>query len=420
MKLDYQKKFLALESQGPFSSLHDEDKTFIKEKAFEFYLSFQELMMLATWAQDLRLWQEGNLQGLWPKEKLLKKDLFIFLKKSYDEIKNQKKDYATFLPQKKNFREIKIAQTPFEDKILGLCPVASEKTRCCNLQTLDAARNCGFDCSYCSIQSFYHDDTVLIDKNLKEKLQNLLLDPEKIYHIGTGQSSDSLMWGDKEGILTALVEFAKKNPNVILELKTKSANVAELLALRPPRNVIVTWTLNTETIIKNEEFLTASLKERLNAARLVSDAGQLVGFHFHPMVYYKDFEKDYADVAKKVLTLFKPEEVALLSLGTLTYTKSVMNKIRKRGMQSKILQMPFDEIAGKFSYPREIKVLLFKNLFEALSFWKDKVYFYMCMEDPSLWKEVFGFEYQNNDEFEFKMKKAYLEKINEFPIKSKI
>ncbi len=413
MKFDYPKKFEALETQGLFLSLKKTDFEFIKEQAFKYYFSFQEAKTLSTWALDLRLWQEGSLKDLWPNGLQNKKEIFANLEEKYEEIRSTKKDYSVFVPERRSSREVKIGPTPFEARILGLCPVASEKTRCCNLETLDAARNCGFDCSYCSIQSFYHDDTVLIDKNLKEKLENLVIDTTKTYHIGTGQSSDSLMWGNKNGILEALVAFAQKYPNVILELKTKSANVAELLNLNPPRNIIVTWTLNTETIIKNEEFLTATLEERLAAARKVSDAGLLVGFHFHPIVYYKGFESEYREVCQKLLERFKSDELALISLGTLTYTKTVMNKIRKRGLQSKILQMPIEEIAGKFSYPREIKLELFKNLYDSLKPWHGKVYFYMCMEDPSLWKEVFQLAYESNEEFERQMKEAYLQKIKQ-------
>ena len=74
---------------------------------------------------------------------------------------------------------------------LGMCPVASPKTRCCNLMTLDAVEKCGFDCSYCSIQSFYHGNEVVFDGGFADKLARLELDPQKTYHIGTGQSSDS-------------------------------------------------------------------------------------------------------------------------------------------------------------------------------------------------------------------------------------
>lgn len=64
---------------------------------------------------------------------------------------------------------------------LGLCPVASEKTRCCNLLTLDAVESCGFDCSYCSIQSFYNQNTIHLTVVLKINYSNL--NPTLIKHI---------------------------------------------------------------------------------------------------------------------------------------------------------------------------------------------------------------------------------------------
>ena len=43
--------------------------------------------------------------------------------------------------------------------------------------------------------------------------------------------------------------------------------------------------------------------------------------------------------------------------------------------------------------------------------WHDEVFFYLCMEDKSLWRECFGYEYASNDEFERAMKSAYMAKI---------
>ena len=116
------------------------------------------------------------------------------------------------------------------------------------------------------------------------KLLNLNLDPRinKTYHIGTGQASDSLMFGNREGILDSLFEFARENPNVILEFKTKSDNISYFLENAVPKNILLTWSLNTPTIIQNEEHLTASLDKRINAARKMADKGIKVGFHFHP------------------------------------------------------------------------------------------------------------------------------------------
>ena len=294
---------------------------------------------------------------------------------------------------------------------LGRCPVASEKTRCCNLLTLDAVEKCGFDCSYCSIQSFYHANEVTFDSSFADKLSRLKLNSDQIYHIGTGQSSDSLMWGNHQGVLEALCEFARTHPNVILELKTKSKNISWLLKNPVPENVLCTWSMNPQTIIDHEEHLSANLGQRIASARALADKGCVVGFHFHPIIHYQGWQQDYANIALRLTSEFSQEEVALISMGTLTFTKSVMKTIRNRDLTSKILQMPMEPSAGKWSYPEHIKLELFDHVYQSFEPWHDEVFFYLCMEPQSYWKPVFGFDYEDNLTFESAMKSAYLDKI---------
>jgi len=173
------------------------------------------------------MWNEPTLQEIWIDD-TQKKKILLHVKNFYETTKLKPKSYPQN-PTLKTEHKIKFSTVAKESLGLGSCPVASPKTRCCNLMTLDAVESCGFDCSYCSIQSFYNQNTITFDKNFAQKLSSLKLDPNKRYHIGTGQSSDSLMWGNKEGVLEALFTFAKANPNVILEFKTKSHNISYLL-----------------------------------------------------------------------------------------------------------------------------------------------------------------------------------------------
>src|SRR3990172_8145513 len=121
-----------------------------------------------------------------------------------------------------------------------MCPVASEETVCCNLRTIDAVENCAFGCSYCTIQTFY-SDTFKFDADFTTKLKKIKLDLNRFYHFGTGQSSDSLVWGNKNGTLDALCQFAKGAPNVLLEFKTKSNNLRYLLENDIPANIVCSW-----------------------------------------------------------------------------------------------------------------------------------------------------------------------------------
>ncbi len=398
-----------------FYKLSEKEREFLRELFISLYLSSQDLKKLIDIAIDLKMWREGSIIEIVPKiesgdnKKAIKQKFFRELESRIEKLRLNK-NYSFTLKKPKQ-EKIKITQEKKDSFGFGLCPVASPKTRCCNLLTLDAVESCGFDCSYCSIQSFYNQNRVIFDENFNEKLQNLRLDPNEIYHIGTGQSSDSLMWGNRYGVLDALVEFAKKNRNVILELKSKSDNISYFLENEIPKNIILTWSLNPQIVIDSEEHLTASLEERLNSAKKVAKRGIKVGFHFHPMVYFKGWREEYKKIFDYLLENFSPKEVILISLGTLTFIKPVIKKIRTREFESKILQMPLVDSDGKFSYPKEIKLEMFKFAFNSLKEWKNEVFFYMCMENHNLWREVFGYEYPTNETFEMDMKLNYISKI---------
>ncbi|OQX74389.1 MAG: hypothetical protein B6D59_02715 [Campylobacteraceae bacterium 4484_4] len=412
------KKRLKYEETPYFHALSQKERDFLLEAAQKYRFSLQTFRQIAEIAVDLRQWGEPGIASVFPHHlqnsyqgKKLQSMILSDLKQKWQRLKEHPTAYRSESHNNYRAESFKITATQKEHVGFGMCPVASAKTRCCNLLTLDAVESCGFDCSYCSIQSFYNENRIVFDTNFEEKLQNLQIDPDEIYHIGTGQSSDSLMWGNRYGVLDALVAFAKKHPNVILELKTKSKNIDYLLKHEIPPNIIVTWSLNPQIVIDHEEHLTASLDERINAARAVADKGILVGFHFHPMIHIEKWREEYGAVFARLLKEFDASEVILVSLGTLTFIKPVIKKIRQRDFKSKILQIPLVDAGGKLSYPLDIKREMFKFAYESLSPWHKKVFFYMCMEDHSLWRDVFGYAYPTNESFENDMKLFYMNKI---------
>jgi len=395
-----------------YSKLPLTTQEFIKEKATLLKFSFSEIKQVVEIARDLDMWNEKSIIELFPTHDQ-KKVVMNRLKKAYEELRAKPNNYDDFelknIPQEQKFN---FKTEPKDGFGLGLCPVASEKTRCCNLLTLDAVESCGFDCSYCSIQSFYNQNTITFDSRFKDKLLNLNLDKNKTYHIGTGQASDSLMFGNREGILDALFEFARQNPNVILEFKTKSDNIKYFLENEVPNNILCTWSLNTPTIIQNEEHLAASLDKRINAARKMADKGVKVGFHFHPIVEYENYLSEYKEVYDRLISEFKAQEVALVSFGTLTFIKPVIKQLRDREFRSKITQMPFEDASGKSSYPDNIKVEMFKHAYESFKPWHKQVFFYLCMEEHQMWAKTFGYQYSTNNDFEHAMLSSYAKTLN--------
>ena len=416
-------KLIQLKKDKVFLNLNESIKQDIVEISDKYPFSFQDLRQLSIIATDLYMWNESGVRDCIEgfeniqKNDLSKKEVIAHVKNYWEDLRGAKIKYEPV-----NKKEVerpkprKIQLSDQENEVFGMCPVASEKTVCCNLMTIDAVQGCSLGCSYCSIQTFYSDGKVSVDKNLAEKLANIPLDPDKNYHIGSGQSSDSLVIGNKEGVLDAQLKFARENPNIILEFKTKSNNISHLLKTDLPDNVFVCWSLNPQLFIDHEEHGTASLNQRLKAAKDLSRKGVLVGFHFHPIVYYEGYEDDYKNIVKKVMSMFAPSEVAMISMGTLTFIKPAINKLRSTGLKSKVLQIPMADAVGKSSYTKEIKKEIFSTVYDQFQAWHKDVFLYLCMEESSVWESVFGSYYKDNVDFETALFDSVSTKMNKLEI----
>ena len=417
----YEDKFETYKDRTLFSQLDDEDQDFIRRRARGYRFTFQELRFVCEAALDLAMWNEIPLRTWWEGEEKSRKIRDRASKKAFLQtlqswlhgLKSEPKSYpksglAGPLPPDSN-----LVAEPLKKTVFGMCPVASTDTVCCNLRTIDSVENCGFRCSYCTIQTFYKEK-IVFDKNIGEKLSKIELDPRRRYHTGTGQSSDSLMWGNRFGMLDTLCRFAAENPNVLLELKTKSGNIDYFLADRLQGNVFPSWSLNTPTIIRNEEHFTADLDERLRAARTVCDRSIKVGFHFHPLVHYKGWREDYRRIARRLTADFDAAEVLFVSFGSVTFIKPAVKAIRQRGGSTKMLQMELvPGSKGKLTYPDSIKKEMFNLLYEAFEGWHSKVFMYLCMEKAELWKSTFGRVYRTNEDFEEDFCRHIFQKIDD-------
>lgn len=433
--INHKSKIENFKEKTLFAELNVEQQVFVQVVAEELVLSFQEFRQLIEACRDLYMWNEIPLEKWWEhqfvetkhalsilpelpgqsaqQKQILKKSMFKKLREHMTALKKGEKKYGkAFVAVKPPRASSKVVAKKTDKNIMGMCPVASEKTVCCNLRTIDAVENCAFGCSYCSVQTFYSKEFVF-DENFEEKLMAIEIEPERFYHIGTGQASDSLLWGNRNGNLDSLCKFALKYPNVLLELKTKSDNISYFLDNDIPKNIVLSWSINTQTVIENEEHFTASLDKRIRAARQVANEGVKVAFHFHPMVYYQGWEEEYPAIAKRLIDEFDQSEVLFISFGTVTLIKPVMKNVRKLGYSTKILQMDLvPDPHGKLTYPDEIKRKLFKNQYEAFAPWHDEVFFYMCMEKADIWKGIIEQNYANNEEFEKDFGNKTMAKIN--------
>ena len=343
MAEDYREKFRRLAPNTLFPLLDEDTRLFVENLSFDLRLTFQEVRLLSQAARDLSMWNGPLVQEWWKMNmpdadnrdfpelrggRRVKKKLWAEFLAWYDGLRLEPPRYPPENTPVQGRRKTNTECEQSTKTVSGQCPVASPDTVCCLLRTIDAVLGCPYACSYCTIQTFYRD-TLIFDRDFSEKLKEVEPEPDRFHRYGSGQSSDSLALGNRYGILDTLISFAGEHPQILLELKTKSGRIDYLLESEVPRNLVCTWSVNTDTIIRWEENHTPGLDQRIVAARKAADAGIKVGFHFHPIVRYRGWEGEYDSLISEIMNNFSTDEVLYISFGTITLIKPVIRAIRE-------------------------------------------------------------------------------------------
>ena len=281
-------------------------------------------------------------------------------------------------------------------RFLEHCPAGTPGLVCCNYLVVSLISNCPMDCSYCFLQEYLANNPILkvftnSDDLLEEVAQVVDRQPWRQFRIGTGELSDSLALDTLVGFSADLVPFFAARKNVLLELKTKSDCIDNLLRLESHGRVVVSWSLTPPAIADTEEHGTASFVERLRAAQRVQQAGYKIGFHFDPLIEYPNWETDYRQALEQVLTTVDPRGVAWVSFGSLRITPPLRKVIRQRFPQTRLLsgeQVLCDD--GKWRTFQALRVKMYRSLITQLNSLAPMVPVYMCMETAPVWQKVFG------------------------------
>ncbi len=277
---------------------------------------------------------------------------------------------------------------------LKKCP-GTKNYRCCNYQILHVGSYCPMDCSYCILQTYFHPPLIQFFLNrskMKEELEKKVFSSDRVWRIGTGEFTDSLVWDELFNYSEFLVKIFKNQTKAVLELKTKTVNIDNLLELEHNKKIIVSWSLNTEKIIEEDERKTSTLDERLNAASVCEEWGYKLAFHFDPLVFYEGAEDEYKKVVRKIFEYVSPENIVYISLGSFRFMPDLKEIIKKRFPLSKIWAGEFfSGMDNKMRYFKPLRMQLYKSIYDEFMRIDKSLCLYFCMEDDQVWERVFGF-----------------------------
>jgi len=276
------------------------------------------------------------------------------------------------------------------------CP-GTREYRCCGYHVLNIGMNCPMDCVYCILQAYLNNPWLSFFVNVEDlftELDQAFRDnPGEFFRIGTGEFTDSLALDRLTGLSRKLVSYFRTRDNAVLELKTKSDMIDNLLDVEHGGRTVVAWSLNSPQVMRREEIRTATLDQRLDAARKCADQGYLLAFHFDPIIFHEGWERGYRETIVKLFNAVPADLIAWISLGALRYIPQLKSTATERFPGSRFFYQEFIEgLDGKSRYFRDQRVEMYRLIAEELQrHASGRTCIYFCMENDTVWKDVFGF-----------------------------
>ena len=300
-------------------------------------------------------------------------------------------------------------------RFLKKCP-GSKGVVCCNYYTINSVTGCPYDCSYCILQHYIGNNPfITVFLNREKAVEEIVsfLDENSSIRVGTGELADSLALDhllDESGFFIG--ELAKRSlfDRVQFEFKTKSAETGRLLEVKklyPEANIVAGFSVNIPRFSLREESGTASIEERMNAARQLQENGVEVAVHFDPVLMLEELFDDYMQLIDFIFSRLDTEKIAWISMGGFRHTLALTETIVSRNPDSFLLRgemFPSDS-DNKLRYLAFRRRRFYAAFRERISsYFKGNPPLYMCMEKAFMWsdmkmpfpKNVFGGE---NEQF---------------------
>jgi spore photoproduct lyase len=264
--------------------------------------------------------------------------------------------------------------------------------RCCPYYKLVPLSNgCPYYCTYCYLAYVYRKFAPFIKININydtmfKQIRKASAGSQRKISFNMGEMLDSLALDHITNLTAMLVPFFSGFSNAYLMLLTKSNNIDNLLSVKPNEHTIVSWSLNSKHIIEQYELGTASLDERIKAAKLCQDKGYRIRFRIDPGILYPNWQAGYADLIRKTLTLTTPENITLGMLRLLPgHLRLVTQAYGNRAGNLCTQKFVRGASDGKLRYLPKQRIDFYSFLIDTIRAFNRKVSISLCRETPDVW-----------------------------------
>jgi spore photoproduct lyase len=218
--------------------------------------------------------------------------------------------------------------------------------------------NCPYDCRYCYLQGMYGSANTVVFVNLEDYFEatdtalHQRKNPTKPLHLAISYDTDLLALENALGYVSAWADFARNRPELLLEVRTKSANIDSFRDRTPQANLVFAWTLSPQAVVEAYEKQTPSLERRLAAMAEMATRGWPVRLCLDPVLRVPDWQQHYHELVQRIFEVVPAAAISEVSLGVFRMSSDYFKRMRKQG-RTDLLHYPFEHANNTVSYFKE-------------------------------------------------------------------
>lgn len=253
---------------------------------------------------------------------------------------------------------------------------------------LSYENNCPFNCLYCYLRDYFNHGAFIFYVNIEDMFNELDKFKKKNCMISCGIMNDSLVFDNITNISRDLIGYFSQREDLILEIRTKSHNISNLLKIEAKENILISFTFSPQEVMDRYEFKASSFEDRIEAAGKLQEHGYKIGLRIDPMINIEDRKTIYQNMIKQIMETLDTAKIKDIGIGGLRYKKGLRQKV----LSERVTDLFYNEfiigIDGKERYFKKIRLDMYKEVIEKINEYGN-FDIYLGMEPKYIWNEVF-------------------------------
>ncbi|MCX7884735.1 MAG: DNA photolyase [Caloramator sp.] len=233
--------------------------------------------------------------------------------------------------------------------------------------------NCIFDCEYCYLQGMYPSSNIVAFVNIEDfKSEIKDITSRETSFLAASYDTDLIAFHSIIPYMDYFYDFFKDYLNLLVEVRTKSANDIFYKTHKPMDNLIIAFTLSPNDVIKKYERYTPSLDARIKALKTALSQGFKVRICLDPIFIGEDVSFYYEPFYNYLFSQINPEDILDVGYGFFRMSKDFFKRIEKTRPDSLLFCEDYSLKDGILSYPDDLQKKVMENHFEILTKYIDR------------------------------------------------